>query len=96
MSNTLPDITITSGSWFDAYALTGIAAGKDLIIKNKGTTPVYVQVRPTAPLSSSTDGWILLGSGTVPSEWTTVVNVPTGSKVWLKGNGKVFVQELEQ
>lgn len=95
MSDTLPDITVTSGVWFDAYSLTGISAGKNLIIKNKGTTPIYIQVRPTAPLPASTDGWNLLGTGTVPAEWTTVQNVPNGSKVWIKGNGKVFVQELE-
>lgn len=95
MSNTLPDITVVSGAWYDAYALTGITAGTPLIIKNKGTTPVYVVVRPTAPLPASTDGWPLLGSGTIGSEWTTVSKIPDGSKVWLKGNGKVFIQELE-
>jgi hypothetical protein len=95
MSNTLPDATLVSGTWYDAYALTGIATGTPLIIRNKGTTPIYIVVRPTAPAPSSTDGWSLLGSGTFPAEWTTVSKVPTGSKVWLKGNGKVFIQELE-
>lgn len=57
MSNTIPDVTLMSGAWYDAYALTGISADTPLIIRNKGTTPIYIVVRPTAPVPSSTDSW---------------------------------------
>lgn len=41
MSNTLPDATLVSGTWYDAYALTGIAG----VVPVNGAS-VSVQVTP--------------------------------------------------
>ncbi len=96
MSNSLPDITLTSGVWTDIYAVTGLSPGLDLIIKNKSTSVAYVQVKAAIPVGNTTDGWPLnpLGSS-LGGDWTVVTSVPSGSRVWVRGNGKFFVQELD-
>jgi hypothetical protein len=96
VSDTIPDVTLASGVWLDVYNATGIAPGTALILKNKASNLVYIQVRATVPTASSVDGWTLAGVGSSSSgDWTTVDKVPAGSRVWVKGNGKLFVQVFE-
>lgn len=96
MSNTLPDIIASNTSWSDIYTLTGISTGSPLIIKNKSSNICYIHTGPTAPPSASIDGWNLLGLNTSNGgEWVTVTNVPAGSKVWIKGNGRVSIQVFD-
>lgn len=95
MANTLSDVTLVSGTWVDAYVATGISAGTDLIVKNKSTAVAYIQVRSTVPVNNSTDGWTLNSTGSPGGDWTTVTKVPVGSRVWIRGSGKVFIQEFE-
>jgi len=54
---------------------------------------MYVYVSPTTPAANSFDGWLL--STTFPGNWTTVTSIPAGSKVWIKGSGKVLVQVFD-
>lgn len=95
MSNTLPDVQLVTNTWIDAYDLTGISPGTSLIIRNKASAVIYINVNAVAPLPNATDGWDL--ASTTGERWTTVTNVPTGSRVWLKGTnaGKVSIQSLD-
>lgn len=95
MSETLPDVVLATGVWTDIYTASGIAPQSDLIIKNKSTSVAYIQVRASTP-TVNTDGWPInpLGSS-LGGDWTTVTKVPAGSRVWVRGSGKVFVQLFE-
>jgi hypothetical protein len=96
VSDTIPDVTLASGVWLDLYTATGISPASDLVVKNKSSNAIYIQVRASTPPTASIDGWQLSGIGTAAGgEWTTVTKVPAGSRVWAKGNGKLFVQVLE-
>lgn len=92
MANNIAEPSL-AGVWTDIYSVTGIAGSTDLIVLNKTSSTVYVYISPLQPLSTSFDGWLL--STTFPGNWTTITSVPTGSKVWLKGTGKVMVQEFD-
>lgn len=92
MANNIAEPILT-GIWTDIYSVTGIAETTDLIILNKNSGTVYVYISPLQPLSTSFDGWLL--STTFPGNWTTITSVPTGSKVWVKGMGKVMVQVFD-
>lgn len=92
MSNNIPEVVV-NGMWVDIYTTTGLVQGTDLILLNKSSGTMYVYVSPTMPNVNSFEGWIL--STTFPGNWTTVSSVPTGSKVWVKGTGRVLVQEFD-
>lgn len=91
MANSLPELTLT-GVWTDIYSAIGLAGSTELILLNKSSGTMYVYVSATQPLTNSFDGWLL--STTFPGNWTTVTSIPTGSKVWVKGTGKILVQEF--
>lgn len=95
LSNTINDLILPSTAYVDVYTLTGIAPGTSLILNNKSASIVYVQVRPGQPATSSIDGWPL--RNTSGESWTTVMDVPAGSRVWVKGaqGARVFVQAFE-
>lgn len=95
MSNTLPDVQLVANTWMDVYDITGIASTSPLIIRNKSSAVIYIQILPTMPATSSTDGWDL--SSTTGERWTSITSVPTGSKVWIKGTvtGKASIQVYE-
>lgn len=92
MSNNIPELTI-NGVWTDIYTSTGLAVASDLILLNKSSSTMYVYVSATMPPVNSFDGWLL--STTFPGNWTTITSVPVGSKVWIKGTGKILVQEFD-
>jgi hypothetical protein len=97
MANTLPDVVLQSGVYIDVYAATGISPGTSLVLNNKSAATVLVQVRASQPPSTSSDGWPLrAGAGEIT--WTTVQDVPTGSRVWVKGGnaGRLFVEVFEE
>lgn len=86
MADTLPDITLSEG-FNDLYALTGIIEGTPLLIKSKTTSTVLIVVGPQALSSDFYGGWDI-----APSGWVSVTTVPTGSRVWAKGYGRLMVQ----
>lgn len=92
MANNLAELNL-SGVWTDMYAAYSFPDSTDLILLNKSSSTMYVYVSPLQPLSTSFDGWLL--STTFPGNWTTITAVPAGSKVWVKGTGKVMVQEFD-
>jgi hypothetical protein len=92
MADTLADITLTAGVWLDVYNASGIAPQSDLIIKNKSTSVAYIQVKASTP-TVNTDGWPLNPlASSLGGDWTTITKVPAGSRVWIRGTGKIFVQ----
>lgn len=86
MADTLPDVTITTG-WNDLYQLSGIVQGTPLILKNKSSLPILIVISAAIPNPNFSGGWDIAGS-----DWVTVTGIPTGSRVWAKGNGKLMVQ----
>ncbi|AMR57293.1 hypothetical protein vB_PsyM_KIL3b_0046 [Pseudomonas phage vB_PsyM_KIL3b] len=86
MADTLPDVTLNSG-WNDLYQITGIAAGSALLLKNKSSAPILIVIAPIAPGPSFTGGWDISAS-----DWAVASGVPSGSKVWAKGAGRILVQ----
>lgn len=95
--NTLPDVILQTGVYVDLYTATGIAPGTALLLNNKSSGTVHIQVRASQPTNNSTDGWPLrAGAGELT--WTTVQEVPVGSRVWARGasGGRLFVQTLEE
>lgn len=91
MSNNIPELNLT-GLWTDVYMLSSLAQGTDLILLNKSSSTMYVYVSVAMPATNSFEGWLL--STTFPGNWTTITSVPVGSKVWVKGTGKLLVQEF--
>lgn len=89
MANTLPDIKLVSGPYINLYSVSGIASGTKVIIQNKTTPPVYVQVQGSQPASTSNDGFLL-----IPNEFC-IIDSPTISGVWVKGSGTINVQVYE-
>jgi len=89
MADTIPDIRITRTAYTDVYAVTGITRGTGLLIQNKTSTGLYVQVKNTQPLPNSVDGFLLM------SNETCVVDGHSLTKVWIIGAGAVCVQVYE-
>lgn len=97
MADTIADITMQANTYVDLYTLTGITPGTSLIINNKSSAVVFLQVRASQPSSASNDGWPLRSSP-APDTWVTLTDVPVGSRVWAKGTtaGRLFVQVYEE
>ena len=88
MSDTIPDLKITSNEYLDIYLSTGITVSTELSIQNKRSKPVYVQVSPTKPDHNSTDGYLLLAN-------QSCVVKGSISKVWVSGDSTISVQIYE-
>lgn len=89
MANTIPDITLSVTDYINVYTLTGIAVGTALVIQNKSSEEVLIQIAPTKPLSTSTAGEVL------PSLEQAGIDAGE-SGCWVKGfaKGKISVQEV--
>lgn len=88
MANTIPDIRLSKTAYTDLYAMTGIPKGTPITVQNKNTTAVYVQIKPTAPIPTSTDGYLL-----IQNETCMATDVGT-STVWAIGAGLISVQPM--
>lgn len=49
MSDTLPNIFITSGEWVNLYDLSGLPIGTQITVENIGVCDIYLAVSPTEP-----------------------------------------------
>ena len=56
MADTLPDVTVPSDSFIDAYSATGITVGTPLLITNKGGYTILAVEAASQPSADSTDG----------------------------------------
>ena len=52
----MTDVTITNTEWVNINTLSGISAGTNLRVQNKGNYGVILQVTDTQPNSESTGG----------------------------------------
>lgn len=88
MASTLPDVQIVANVWTEVYSVTGITTNTPLIIQNKISTGMTIQVRSTTPVTIS-DGYSLASGGTVyldgvlPGVW---VRCPTAGRVLVMDN----------
>ena len=86
MPNTIPDVSVSDTQFVDVNALSGIAAGTALVISNKSTSRILIQLAGAQPADDSTDGEIL--SVLPPS--TAIKFITVGeSTVWAKSLGSV-------
>jgi hypothetical protein len=59
MTTTIPDLILNGVAYQDVYALAGLAPGTPLIIQNKCSGQVTLQISAIAPPASDKDGYIL-------------------------------------
>ena len=86
MADTIPDITVPNNTFANINTLTGISAGTALILNNKGTSEVLVQISNTQPSATSSDGVVL----PVPPNTLSVMRVTAGENaVWARSLGHV-------
>lgn len=88
MANTIPDIRLSGTGYQNLYDLTGITVGTSIVIQNKQSVAVYVQIAPNMPNSASRDGYLLIGNESCIIQGTI-------SGVWAFGTSKISVQVVE-
>ncbi len=93
MANTLPDVMLT-GVWVDVYAATGLTVGNKIQIQNKSSSPMLLQIQASKPTEASLDGWMLYSGMLGASYEVGVSDIPAGSSVYVKGTGRINVQDL--
>ena len=87
-ADTIPDIELTGVDYQDIYAATGITVGTSLIIQNKTTGKVWIQISATQPPANSTDGFLM------EPDVNFFVLIEAGeSGCWVFGNGPLGVRE---
>lgn len=86
MAVTLPDVPCVSTSYTNIYTASGIPPGTKIIIQNKSTNPMYIQIKDTQPSPTSTDGNI------IPSYQFMIIEGGEMPGVWVRGAGKISVQ----
>lgn len=87
MAVTIPDVILSGDTYYNINSSAGIASGSSLLILNKSSKFILVQVQLSQPPASSTNGWIVLPHDNV------VITTAAGESCWIKGNGPVYVQE---
>lgn len=96
MTQTLPDITVGSGTWVDLNTESGIAVGTKMSVTLKSSIQCRLYEGATPPALDSTDGINLTG----PKYPYASATILAGSlKIWALStqiglNAKVSVQEL--
>lgn len=65
---TLPDVILDGVSYQNINVETGLTAGTNLIIQNKGSDSVRIIISPTQPDSSAKDGWLLVATKSIQVE----------------------------
>lgn len=81
MSDTTPDILVSKDAYVDVNTLSGIAAGTAVIISNKSTSPILLQISTAQPSASSEDGELL----NIPPNGTSVKFITAGeSTIWAR------------
>lgn len=84
MSDTISDVLVPTTSYVDLNTLSGIAAGTALVITNKSSSDVRLQISASQPSADSTDGEILY-----PGPYSTSTKILTAGEniVWAKSEG---------
>lgn len=85
MADTLADVVLTGTAYQNLYAATAIAAGTALLIQNKTSHYIRIQIKATTHTASSESGVVL-----APPMFHSVSAGESGC--WAIGNGPVSVQ----
>ena len=59
MADTIADVVLGGTAYQDLYDATSIAAGTTLIIQNKSTSKIWLQVKATTPAAASRAGVVV-------------------------------------
>lgn len=86
MADTIADVLIPTGSYVDIYTATGIIVGTSIVIQNKSLQPIWVQEGAAQPSGTSFDGVVV-------ERFKSVIVTAGATGVWVKGEGKISVQE---
>jgi hypothetical protein len=92
MYETMPDIASGTTSYKDVYQALAdmgyyVPVGTPLILQNKGSGGINVQVRNTAPISNSPDGNVLMS-------YEYYIAARGTNRIWIRNGTKVAVQVL--
>lgn len=88
MADTIADIILTGTEYQDVYSETGITVGTKIVIQNKTTDKVWVQVNASQPSSDSRDGYLMEPDAKFP------ISIDVGaSGCWAFGNGPISVND---
>ena len=85
MAATLPDVSLSNSAYTDLYNETGIVVGTSLLIQNKTTNNIIVQVGASLPDVDNDDGVYLK-----PYDFIIVEAGESGA--WAIGTGDISVQ----
>lgn len=83
--STLPDIMKPANTWWDVYALSGIAPGTPIQIFNKSDVVITVQETPTQPAPGTYDGPY------VSKAWPWVATQQGVTGCWVRSTDMVFI-----
>lgn len=86
MAETINDVVLTNTAYKNLNTETSISSGQRMIVLNKSSGPVRLQIKITQPSINSSHGWIM-----IPQE--SAVVFPQGTEsVWALGSGPIYVQ----
>lgn len=87
MADTISDQILTGAAYEDLYDLTGITVGDALIIQNKTSNYIWVQLSLAQPSANSKDGYAVKADSRFP------IKVESGENgCWAIGKGPISVQ----
>ena len=86
MADTIPDVAVTPNAYVSLNSLSGIIAGTAILVTNKGTSPVRLQIAAAQPSDGDTGGELMM---VLPAN-TAIKSIPAGeSEVWAMTIGYV-------
>lgn len=86
MSDTIPNVEISEDVYVDVNTLASLSAGTSMVLENKSTVRVRLQIAVGQPAADSIDGEVLYEGGHLNS-----IKVVTAGEntLWAKSFGKV-------
>jgi hypothetical protein len=86
MTATINDVTLLGVAYQNVYTATAIVIGTPLIIQNKSSGPVYLQIATVAPSASDKDGFLVY-----PGKSVSIENATEG--LFAFGKGRIHVAQ---
>ena len=65
MALTVNDVILLGVVYTNVYAATGLITGTPLILQNKSSTPIYLQIASVAPSASDRAGFVIYSGNSV-------------------------------
>lgn len=86
MAITVNDLILAGTAYQNVYVGVGIVVGTPVIVQNKSSTPVYLQIAVSAPSASDKDGFLVY-----PGKSVFVENATEG--LFAFGTGRLHVAQ---